>query len=157
MTLSATTTALVAGTKYHVIWQSDGTTYTCWINGVSQTIVTWNTIPSAQNGVWFGDVTGTSPVMTIGVQYLNGAIGSGAWFDGKIDELAYISGQTLSAGQVATIYNSGTPTNPNKWPVLPATWLRMGDSRDSATTVFDEIGSNDFTLVNMNASNYVAA
>lgn len=35
-------------------------------------------------------------------------------------------------------------------------WWRFGDSRDSATTIYDEIGSNHLTLVNMDASNYVA-
>jgi hypothetical protein len=32
----------------------------------------------------------------------------------------------------------------------------MGDSRDDATTIYDEIGTSHLALVNMNASNYVA-
>lgn len=155
---SATTTPLVAGTRYHVLFQSDGSVWTCWINGVSQTITKWGGGGLlTNNGNWYGDCTGTSPVMTIGVGYSAGAIGS-TFFDGKLDEVSYVTGAALSSGQVAETYNGGTPSNPHRWTFSSRLrmWLRMGDSRDSATTVFDEINSNDFPLVNMDASNYVA-
>ena len=55
------------------------------------------------------------------------------------------------------VFQQGIDGDPHRLSFASAltTWWRMGDSRDSATTVFDEIGSNDMTLVNMDASNYV--
>ena len=63
----------------------------------------------------------------------------------------------MTAPEVTEIYNGGVPQNPHKlsFGSEVAAWWRMGDSRDDATTVYDEVGSNDLTLVNMDASNYV--
>ena len=49
------------------------------------------------------------------------------------------------------------PRNPHRLSFAAdvAVWWRFGDSRDSATTVFDEIGTTDLTLVNMDSTNYV--
>ena len=154
--MSATTTALAANTLYHFLWQSDGTSYTCYINGVAQTLTDWTGIPTTNNGNWFGDYTGASPWLTIGVQNSLGAIGS-SFFDGRIDQLTYIGGRALTSGEVAETYGGGVRTNPHEWSFAADVdlWLPLGDSRDDATTVFDEVGSNDLTLVNMDASNYV--
>ena len=155
---SGTTTALTAGAWIHVVVQSNGTAWSMWINGVSQTMTDWFGSGSTNNGDWYGDVSGSDHRMTIGVQYVSNAIGSN-FYAGLLDEVTYLSGRIFTAGEVASLYNSGTPANPRKLASIQAdlvTWLRMGDSRDSATTVFDEINSNDFPLVNMDASNYVA-
>jgi hypothetical protein len=154
---SATTTALAANTWYHVVFQSNGTAYSCSINGVSQTITQW-TGTAGNTGDWFGDHTGTSPWFTVGVQNASGAIGANFW-EGRLDEFVYLPGRVFTAGEVTEIYNSGVRMNPHRYSMISSltTWYRMGDSRDSATTVFDELsGANDLTLVNMDASNYVA-
>lgn len=154
---SATTTALAANTWYHVVFQSSGTAYSCSVNGTSQTITQW-TGAAANTGDWFGDHTGTAPWFTVGVN--NGpasALGAN-FFEGRMDEFLYLPGRVFTAGEVTEIYNSGVRMNPHRFSMISSltTWYRMGDSRDSATTVFDEVGGNDMTLVNMDASNYVA-
>ena len=155
---SATTTALAANTWYHVVFQSSGTAYSCSVNGTSQTITQW-TGAAANTGDWFGDHTGTDPWFTVGV--LNGptsALGT-LFFEGRLDEFLYLPGRAMTAPEVTEIYNGGVPQNPHKLSFASelTTWYRFGDSRDSATTVFDELsGANDLTLVNMDASNYVA-
>lgn len=154
---SATTTALAANTWYHVVFQSSGTAYSCSVNGTSQTITQWAGAV-ANTGDWFGDHTGTAPWFTVGVQ--NGptsALGTN-FLEGRLDEFLYLPGRVFTAGEITEIYNGGVRKNPHRFSMISSltTWYRMGDSRDSATTVFDEVGGNDMTLVNMDASNYVA-
>lgn len=128
-----------------------------WVDGVSQTMTRWDGFGSANNGNWYGDVSGTDHRLIVGNQYVSNAIGSN-FYAGLLDEVTYLSGRIFTAGEVASLYNGGTPANPRKLASIQAdleSWYRMGESRDSATTVFDEVGSNDLTLVNMDASNYV--
>jgi hypothetical protein len=116
----------------------------------------WN-VTGSNNGDWYGDVSGADHRMTVGVNYVSNGPGMG-YYPGLLDEVTYLSGRIFTAGEVASLYNGGTPANPRKLASIQAdleTWYRMGDSRDDATTVFDEVGSNDLTLVNMDASNYV--
>ena len=104
-----------------------------------------------------GDVSGTDHRLAVGVQYASNAIGAN-FYAGLLDEVVYLSGRVFTSGEVASLYNSGTRTNPHRISSIQSdirVWWRMGDSRDSATTVFDEIGSNNLTLVNMDGSNYV--
>ena len=153
---SGTTTELSAGVWTHVVVQSNGTAWSMWINGVSQTMTNWFGSGS-NNGNWYGDVSGTNHSLTVGVQYVSNAIGAN-FYAGLLDEVTYLSGRIFTAGEVASLYNSGTRTNPRKLASIQAdleTWWRMGESRDNATTIYDEIGSNNLTLVNMDASNYV--
>lgn len=58
----------------------------------------------------------------------------------------------LSSSDVFKLYGNGSPVDPTA--LGPVSWWRMGDT-DNATTIVDQIGSNNGTLVNMNASNYV--
>lgn len=153
---SGTTTALSAGVWTHVVVQSNGTSWSMWVDGVSQTMTQW-AIGSPNTGDWYGDVSGTDHRMTVGVNYVSNTITSN-FYAGLIDEVTYLSGRIFTAGEVASLYNSGTRTNPRKLASIQAdleTWWRMGESRDNATTIYDEIGSNNLTLVNMDASNYV--
>jgi hypothetical protein len=76
-------------------------------------------------------------------------------FFGYIDELAIWDTAVLSQSQIDYIYNDGTPTSMTPVGANLVSHYRMGDG-DNATTLFDNKGSNDGTLVNMNASNYVA-
>jgi hypothetical protein len=74
---------------------------------------------------------------------------------GNLEEISYWS-KALSLAEVQEIYNSGAPnylkTHSAKTNLV--SWWRMGDG-DNATTLFDNVGTNDGTLVNMNATNYV--
>lgn len=155
---SATTTALSANTWYHVVFQSDGSTWTCYINDVAQTLTNWFGAGSTNNGNWYGDVSGTNHRLALGAAYTSGNVS--LFFDGRLDEMVYMAGRVLSSAEITALYNGGVRRNPYRipslWPDI-VTWYRMGDSQDSATTVFDEIGANDLTLQGgMNASNYIA-
>ena len=153
---SATTTALAANTWYHVVFQSSGTAYSCSVNGTSQTVTQW-TGTAGNTGDWFGDHTGTSPWFTGGAHTPSGP-GGANYPGGRMDEFLYLPGRVFTAGEVTEIYNAGVPKNPHKLSFASDVdvWWRFGDSRDSGTTVYDEIGSNDLAMVNMDASNYVA-
>lgn len=151
---SATTTALTANTWFHVVFQSTGTSYEVYINGTAQTITQWFG-PTANNGDWCGDFTGASVRLQFGANYVSGS--PALYYAGRLDEFVYVGGRALTSGEVTETYNSGTPLNPNKLSYASDidAWWRFGDSRDNATTMFDEIGTNDLTLVNMDATNYV--
>ena len=80
--------------------------------------------------------------------------GSDHFFDGEIDEVS-IWDVTLDADAVTAVYNSGQPINlgdakgnyDNEGDLV--SWWRMGDNDSGAgTTVTDNEGSNDGTLVN---------
>jgi hypothetical protein len=72
-------------------------------------------------------------------------------FAGNIDEFA-IFDTTLSASDVTSIYNSGTPADLTS--LNPVAWWRMGDDA-TFPTIPDEVGSNDGTMTNMVAGDIV--
>jgi hypothetical protein len=154
------TTALSAGTWYHLVFQSDGTTTQVYINGVLETLIlrsgsVGNTSNTTNNGEWLGDISGANHRMTFGARFFTNAPSS--YNDNRTNECIYLS-RVLTSGEITDLYNGGVPNNPYR--VLGSdpdwkSWWRFGDSRDDATTIYDEIGSNDLTLVNMNTSNYV--
>ena len=65
-------------------------------------------------------------------------------YGGNLDEFAVWEGDM--SGDVATIYNSGTPTDLTS--LSPVAWYRMGDKVTSWATIPDQIGSNDGTAYN---------
>lgn len=78
-----------------------------------------------------------------------------AYFPGNIDEPTIWTGTVLSDADIATLYNSGVPTEPSSLSLdgtLAHHW-RLGDG-DDATTVYDQVASADGTLNNMDATNY---
>jgi len=56
-----------------------------------------------------------------------GATNATGYFSGNIDEVSIYSA-TLSAAQVLSLYNSGTPTDLSSFEVAPVAWYRCGDS-----------------------------
>ena len=141
--LAATTTPLVAGTRYHVVVSSNGSAASIWINGVAQTITT---LVGSNLGTWFGHIAGANHRFTVGCGWIaNAAL---IFYGGKTDEINYFD-RALTAGEITSLYNGGTPVNPHRFDFISACqmWLRCGDSRDDATTLYDEVGSNNFTLV----------
>ena len=145
------TTTIAALTWYHVVLRYSGGAYSIWINGVAQTINNWFTQGSGAAPTWFSGVSGgASRRLMLGAN--NGA-GTLRPSDCRIDEVL-IGTEAITGTEVAWLYNGGAPRNPHRYP-LGHTWYRMGDSRDNGTTVYDEMGSDNLTLVNMDASNYV--
>ena len=70
----------------------------------------------------------------------------------RVDELALWSSD--EGANVADIYNSGTPFDLSTLASPPAHWWRMGDG-DTYPTLFDNVGSLNFTMTNMTASEIV--
>ena len=147
---AATTTTIAAATWYHVVVRYQSGAYAMWINGVSQIVSAWFTNGSGSTPVWFSGLTGTSRYVSVGRGYVTN---SPSYADCRIDEVL-IGTEAITGTEVAWLYNGGAPRNPHRRP-LGHTWYRMGDSRDNGTTVYDEMGSDNLTLVNMDASNYV--
>lgn len=152
---SATTTAFAAGAWTHVVVQSNGGAWSMYINGVAQTMTNWLGTGS-NNGDWYGDISGSDHRFTIGTNYRNNAVQT-AYYAGMLDEVVYLNGRAFTAPEITEIYNAGVPKNPHRLSMVSdlETWWRFGDSRDDATTIYDEVSSNNLTLVNMDASNYV--
>ena len=120
----------------HVVITYDGSAlgtignWKCYIDGDSKTI--------GAGGGWFDSGT---PINTIG-NYRN------YHYEGKIDEFAVFD-SLLSASNVTSMYNSGTPTDLTS--LSPTGWWRMGDGTEagSGITVYDmSSNSNNGTLTN---------
>jgi hypothetical protein len=135
------------------ICQSNGSAYKHYINGVDVGATAW-IAGGTNNGDWFGDISGTDHRMTVGSQFTSNA--PLAYSDHRHNEMIYVN-RPLTAGEATLWHNGGVTSNPHRLSFRAdiVSWWRMGDSRDDATTIYDEIGSNHLTLVNMNASNYV--
>jgi hypothetical protein len=103
------------------------------------------------------NMNNTSFTTSIGSLYIS-EHSQGFWnpFSGKIDEVAIWSGTDFrTQPDVDTIYNGGVPNNLNdNGLTIPTTWYRMGDG-STFPTINDEIGSNDGTMTNMSAANFV--
>jgi hypothetical protein len=142
--VSGTTTPLAAGAWTYCEIETNGTTWSMRVNGVTQTMTAW---VGSNTGDWLGDISGASHKMVIGNQYLSNALGS-PWFAGVLDEINYFS--AITGAQSTLMYNGGTPTNPHRVQFGSAwkSWWRCGDSRDTTSILYDEIGTNNITLVN---------
>ncbi len=148
---AAKTTTIAALTWYHVVLRYSGGAYSIWINGVAQTINNWFTQGSGAAPTWFSGVSGgASRRLMLGANNGSGTLRPS---DCRIDEVL-IGTEAITGTEVAWLYNGGAPRNPHRYP-LGHTWYRMGDRRENGTTVYDEMGSDNLTLVNMDASNYV--
>jgi hypothetical protein len=142
--VSGTTTPLAAGAWTYCEIETNGTTWSMRINGVTQTMTAW---VGSNTGDWLGDISGASHKMVIGNSYNSNALGS-PWFAGVLDEINYFS--AITGAQSTLMYNGGTPTNPHRVQFGSAwkSWWRCGDSRDTTSILYDEIGTNNITLVN---------
>jgi hypothetical protein len=77
------------------------------------------------------------------------------YFDGKIDEVAIfdsalsdggVSQSESASGEIATLYNNGIVGDLTS--LNPVSWWKMGDTENGAgTTIADEIGENNGTLI----------
>lgn len=126
--------SISTGTWYHVVFTLDGSTAKLYVNG-SQAGSTVTTAPSLTSQSGNNFEFGGNPTYR---PYL---------WDGLIDETA-IFNSTLSASDITSIYNSGTPADLSSYS--PVHWWRMGDNDGgTGTTITDQgSGGNNGTLTN---------
>ena len=144
---------MTAGTWDQYVIQSNGTAWSIYSNGVPLTVTA--VFGTANTGDWLGDISGTDHRLTFGCRFFSNVAQDFA--DVTEDEILYIN-RALTGGEITALYNGGILINPHRITSLGSawkSWWRMGDSRDDATTVYDEIGTNNLTLVN--SPSYVAA
>ncbi|HRD54627.1 MAG TPA: hypothetical protein PKY96_18465, partial [Flavobacteriales bacterium] len=146
-------TSLSASTWYSVVLQSTGSAWSIYLNGSAEALTN---VSGSNTGDWLGDVSGTDHRLVFGCQYASNA--PGQYNDCRLNECIYVGGRVLTGAEITEWHNAGVTKNPHRLSFIADvdSWWRFGDSRDSASTIYDEIGSNHLTLVNMDASNYVA-
>ncbi len=71
---------------------------------------------------------------------------------GRIDELAIWNSD--QSANVSNIYNNGSPSDLSLLAVQPSHWWRMGDG-DTYPTLYDSVGTADFTMYNMTSADIV--
>jgi hypothetical protein len=121
-------TAPSFGSWYHVVGTYDGTTVRIYVDGVAGTPTSiTTTIPYAAR------------TAQIGASYYNGLV---ALFKGTIDDVR-IYNRALTAEEVRYLYNNNGPI---------AHWKL---DENAGTTAYDSAGSNDGTLTNMEAADWV--
>ncbi|QDP65237.1 MAG: putative concanavalin A-like lectin/glucanases superfamily protein [Prokaryotic dsDNA virus sp.] len=134
------TVSLSTGTWYHFAAVYDGSltgSNICkaWLNGTPLT----NSIAP----------TSISNLKTVTNDFEMGRRPTGNYFDGKIDEVAIYT-SSLTPTNVASIYNSGTPTDLTTSGIsgLAHYWRNGDNDGGSGTTVTDQQGSKNGTLTN---------
>jgi hypothetical protein len=154
-------TNISAATTYSVVIQSNGSTVSLYLNGAIETfLLRESSIGSVANttndGQWLGDVSGTDHRLAFGAGYFSNAVSM--WNDCRLNECIYVGGRALTGAEITEWHNAGVTRNPHRLSFRADvdSWWRFGDSRDTGSTIYDEIGSNNLTTVNMDASNYVA-
>lgn len=133
--------------------QSNGSAYQHAINGTLITSPGWQP-GNGNNGDWLGDISGSQHRLTIAAQFITNTAQN--YSDHRHNEILYIN-RPLNNTELAWYHNAGVPRNPRRAPFAAdiVSWWRMGESRDNDTTIFDEVGPNHLTLVNMSSANYL--
>ena len=136
----ATTVSLSTGTWYHFVAVYDGSltgSNICkaWLNN---TPLTNSQSPST-----------IANLKTVTNSFEMGRRPTGQYLDGKIDEVAIFT-SSLTPTNVASIFNSGTPTNLTTSGIsgLAHYWRNGDNDGGSGTTVTDQQGSKNGTLTN---------
>lgn len=140
------------GTPYHLCLVTTGTAWELYVNGVSKTITVTNAGTGGNDGDWWGDVAGSG---TITFYYGSSPT---ALNDGKFDDLAYFD-DNLTSAEISTYYNGGDIVDPLSLGLtdLSGYW-RLGETEGGAvTTVYDIVGSDNFSGTNMEAADIVTS
>jgi hypothetical protein len=83
-----------------------------------------------------------------------GRRGTAFHLPGNLDEIS-VWGKELSAAEVSTIYNSGSPLDVRDQGISQlVSFYRCGDG-DTFSTISDNQGSDDLTMTNMTADDFV--
>jgi len=87
---------------------------------------------------------------------LGGLAAGGRHYKGLLDEIGFWD-RGLTGPELLEVYGSGYPSALSDHSAYANTsyWWKMGEG-DDATTIYDNKGSVDGTLVNMDAGNYVS-
>ena len=111
-----------------------------YINGVLATSVTYGNFPTS--------VATTTEKFNLGFD-----LGSGVYGEGNIDETS-VWDVVLTPSEITELYNSGTPLDLNTHTQFAnlLSWWRLGEQL-AVTTMPDQVGSNDGTLINMDSTN----
>lgn len=143
-----------SGAWRHIVWQSNGSAYALYIDGALVTLALWGG-SAANTGNWLGDMSGTDHRLAFGAHFQSNA--PLQYNDCRLNECAYFN-RPLTPTEITWLYNGGTPRNPRRGGFGSdlKSWWRFGGASDDGSGVYDRIGSNHLTLVNMDASNYGA-
>lgn len=136
----------------HLVVQSNGTAWSYFVNGSAAGGTAWN--GESNTGDWLGDISGATRFV-LGGQWISNALASPG--DSRLNEACYFS-RALTSDEVSWLYNGGAARNPLRggFGTDLKSWWRCGDSRDTGATIYDEVGSNHLSTVNMTAGNYVS-
>ena len=145
--LHTDTSPLSVGVWTHIAVVQNGVSAVLYINGIAvpQTFL----IPN-NDQKWLNDFT----INEFNIGKLVISSGSFNFTSGHLDEVSYFS-SALSSSDMLSIYNSGVPTDLTQFSTTPIFYYRMGEG-STYPTINDEIGSNNGTMVNMSAANFVA-
>lgn len=140
------TTPIATGAWHHVVFTYDGSHdqsgIKMYIDGSLATVSGSNT-------------KGTSVITSGGVEV--GTRRTTDYWHGKMDEVTVWNG-ALSSGNVTTLYNSGHPADPTivSFAANLAHYWRMGDVPDSASIIYDQVGSVNGTPTNIVSGDYTS-
>lgn len=139
---------LTAGTLYHVVVQSNGSAWDIRVNDTTPTKTNWQTSDGVNPGFWLGNITLSTPRLSIGARVFNSTVDNYA--PCELNEVYYVN-RLLTNTEITGLYKGGVTGNPLR--IVPQADLKLitrcGDAPDDATTMYDESGnSNNFTLVN---------
>ena len=141
------TTTITPGTRYRCCIMGNGT---IWINGVSQSLVSFVS-RSWASGKWYSWMSGAASAFVLGFGGSKTPGGTyGAYGNVKLDNAMYLS-RVLTSGEVTEWYNSGVPKSPASlsfYADIQNMWLFQND-------LTDPIGGEDLTGENLDSSNYV--
>ena len=139
---------LTAGALYHVVVQGNGTAWDIRVNDTTPTTRNWQTGDGVNPGWWLGNITLSTPRLSIGARVFNSTVDNYA--PCELNEVYYVN-RLLTNTEITGLYKGGVTGNPLR--IVPQAdmklILRCGDSQDDATTMYDRSGlGNNFTLVN---------
>jgi len=123
---------------YNIVGTYDGSNVKIYIDGVLK-----GTLSAS------GNINSNTELLMLGDA---GYGGYSQFLNGNLDEVSIYS-RGLTQGEVTDIFGQGVPSDVSTISDIEA-WWRMGDG-DTANTITDNVGSNNGTMVNMNASNFV--
>ena len=128
------TTAITNTNWHHIVMTYDGSSSVSGIN----LYLDGNPDTGATSGTLSATISNSA-------SFQIGAKNGGNEFSGNIDEVSVYNSE-LSASDVTSIYNGGSPTSLSSYSSL-VSWWRCGDG-DTAPTLTDNKGSNDGTMTN---------
>jgi len=127
-----TNDAFADGLPHHVVYRSDGSAYSFYVDSVLQPLTVTS---GANSGDWFADTTGRDNVSAGGVKYLG--YDSGTSF-GYVDEIRVYSTE-LTAAEVAFNYAADQDDAATFGAVQGATWLAGYGKRIAITVDKDKV------------------